>query len=106
MKTGFDYSPAGWWIYKDPNADLGYGCQWADWLTTAAGDTIVTSTWSASPDGLTLSDDPTKTRVVGTVAMVWISGGQAGVDYTVTNHVETEAGDKDDRSFIIRCRER
>jgi hypothetical protein len=42
----------------------------------------------------------------GTAATVWLSGGTAGTDYTVTNRITTSAGRQVDRSFILYVRER
>jgi hypothetical protein len=91
----------------DPNASLRYGFDWAaeGWLPV--GDTIVTSTWSitkavAGDNTLVLSvstHDSTTTAIRAT-------GGTVGNDYQITNHIVTSAGDSDDRSHILKCRER
>ena len=85
-------------ISKDPDAVLDYSVNWSHWLD---GDEIATSTWIV-PDGLTQATD-TFTK---TLATVWISGGTADVEYTVTNRITTVAGRTDDRSMILVCRER
>lgn len=89
-------------IPKDKDAKLDYGWNWQNegWLVD--GDTIVTSTWVITPDGLTkLSEDNTET-----VARVWVSGGTPGTTYKLTNHVTTAAGREDDRTLRIRVTER
>lgn len=87
----------------DPNADLDYGIDWRTngWL--AAGESIVTSTWTV-PTGLTGHDDSTD----GDVTIIWLRGGTAGTKYTVTNHIITDTVPprKEDRSLILICRER
>ncbi len=83
---------------KDPDAVLDYAIDWSLWL---AGDEIATSDWSV-PVGLTKVTD-TKTAVKTTV---WLSGGQAGQSYTVTNRITTTGGRTEDRSFTIKCAER
>lgn len=83
---------------KDPDAILDYAVDWSRWL---AGDTIAASVWLV-PTGLTkVSDSNTATR-----AIVWLSGGSAGVTYTVTNRITTAAGRTEDRSFAVRVEER
>ena len=83
---------------KDPDAVLDYPMNWADWLD---GDTISTSTWTV-PDGIT-KDSDSKTTSATTI---WLSGGTAGLDYTLINHIVTAAGREDDRTIIIKVREK
>jgi hypothetical protein len=83
---------------KDPDAVLDYLLDWSDWLVN---DTIATSTWS-SDSGITVDSDSNTT----TTTTVWLSGGTAGTDYIVTNHVVTAGAREDDRSIKIRCQER
>ena len=84
---------------KDPDAVLDYGFDWLDWL--ANGETISTSTWTI-PTGLT-EDSETETS---TTTKVWLSGGTAGIDYTITNKIVTSAGRTDERSITIMVEER
>ena len=88
---------------KDPDAVLDYGVDWSPWLET--GETISTSEWTASPDGLTVMDEPAP-GMSGTSTLVWLSGGVAGRTYRVTNRITTTAGRIDERSIEIRVRER
>lgn len=83
----------------DPDAHLDYLYDWTDWL--AEGDTIAASEWIV-PDDLTADDE----SFTDTTATVWISGGTAGSNYTVTNRVTTAAGRIDDRSITLKCKER
>ena len=41
-----------------------------------------------------------------TKATVWLSGGQAGATYTVTNRIVTTGGRTDDRSIAIKVEDR
>lgn len=84
---------------KDPDADLDWQFNWADWL--ADGETISSATFTVD-DGLTV----TSTGHDDTVATVWLSGGTAGSVYRVTSHVVTSAARTDDRSISIRVTER
>ena len=83
---------------KDPNAVLDYTVDWTRWL---AADQVATSEWII-PSGLTrMADSKTSTS-----ATVWLSGGNVGQSYTVTNRITTAAGRTEDRSFTIRVEER
>jgi hypothetical protein len=83
---------------KDPDAILDYAVDWSRWL---AGDTIAASVWIV-PTGLTKATESN----TATKAIVWLSGGSAGQNYTVTNRITTAAGRTEDRSFTIRVEER
>jgi hypothetical protein len=87
-------------LKKDPDANLDYAIDWSEWLSSA--DVVVTSTFAISPAGLTAGI----THNDGLKTSIWLSGGSAGVTYTVTNHVVTEDGRTDDRSFEIVVVER
>lgn len=84
---------------KDPDAVLDYGFDWDPWL--ASGETISTSSWVAD-SGLTVDTS----SATSTVATVWLSGGTAGQDYIVTNEIVTSASRTDNRSMLIKVRER
>jgi len=85
---------------KDPQAVLDYTIDWTKWLDEV-GDSIATSTWIV-PTGLTKVTETNTTKL----ATVWLSGGTAGTNYTVTNRIMTVAGRTDDRSITIRVQER
>jgi len=89
-------------ITKDPSAELDYGFDWLTdgWLAT--GETVITSTWTV-PAGLT---QITTGITGGTITVVWIGGGTVGTDYTLVNRIVTSAGRTDERSIIIRVRNR
>lgn len=87
---------------KDPQAVLDYKLDWSQWLPT--NDTITNSTFTvvdAGAQGVVVDD----TAFTPTTATVWLSGGLAGVRYTVTNHITTAAGREDDRSLRITVKE-
>lgn len=79
---------------KDPNAVLDYQVDWSGWLN---GDTLATSTFAVTPVGLTIDSESNTT----TVATVWLSDGNLGTTYTVTNQVTTSGGRTDERSFHV-----
>ena len=83
---------------KDPDAVLDYEIDWSTWLGT---DTINNSSWTTGT-GITIDSDTNTT----TAAKVWLSGGTAGIRYTLTNSIVTAAGREEDRSIEIVCLER
>lgn len=83
---------------KDPNAVLDYQVDWAAWL---GADTISTSTWTV-PAGLTAGTASNTT----TTATVFLSGGTDGASYTVSNRIVTAGGRTDDRSFVLKVRQK
>lgn len=83
---------------KDPNATLDYKGNWGPWLK---GDTIVTSEWEV-PSGLTLESDSHD----GTTVLTWFSGGTVGQSYTCRNRITTALGRTDDRTIVIKIKER
>ncbi len=90
-------------VIKDPQARLDYGLEWDDWLAPVS-DTLSASPWSLPDDhdDLTIVSQPFTTLV----ASVWLTGGQVGCDYIITNHIVTAAGREDDRSIKIKVRQR
>jgi hypothetical protein len=85
---------------KDPSAELDYAEDFSQWLLT--GDSISTATWTV-PNGLT---QPQTATLVGAKATVWLGGGTLGQEYTVSVHVVTAQGRKDDRSFTVGIQDR
>jgi len=83
---------------QDPQAILDYTINWAPWL---GADTITLSTWVVeSPMS---SESESKTIDTTTI---FLSGGEAGNNYIITNSVVTTGGRRDDRSFEMRIRNR
>ena len=72
---------------------------WSEWL--GESEIISTSQWTVET-GLT-KDSDSKTDSTTTI---WLSGGTAGTEYTVTNSIVTNGGREDDRSFIIKVMDR
>lgn len=84
---------------KDPDAVLDYTVDWSSWL--ASGETISTSVFTVG-SGIT-KDSESNTTTAGTV---WLSGGTAGVAYTVTHQITTSESRTDERSFVVEVKER
>ena len=83
---------------KDPEAVLDYSLDWGPWLN---GDEIDTSTWTLENGITRVTDDNTTTTT-----RIFVSGGTAGQNYSLTNTVTTVGGRTDERSFEIRVRQR
>lgn len=85
---------------KDPQAVLDYVFPWSVWL--AEGEEITAHTVTASA-GLTV--DSSSVGVGGDVT-VWLSGGTAGMCYSVACRITTNAGRTDERTMTILVQER
>ena len=83
---------------KDPGATLDYTVDFTAWLGT---DTIATASVTTPPGLTEASESNTTTKVT-----VWLSGGTVGQSYTVTCRITTVAGRIDERSLLIRVRDK
>jgi len=86
---------------KDVDAVLDYRFDWSDWLET--GDTIATHTVTAAT-GITV--DSSSITDGATSVTVWLSGGTAGLSYTVACLIVTSASRTDERTVTLRVLER
>lgn len=103
--SGFKKDTIGSYIAKDPGAYLTYTINWSDWLP--GGDNLDTSTFTTS----TVSGDAAPltiaaSTIIGSNAVVEISGGTAGEIYTITNTITTTNGEIDKRRFRIKVEDR
>lgn len=103
--TGFYQTAQGLTIEKDPEAQLTYTFDWAQWLPQ--GDSIDTSDYAVTarvndPDPLL----KVSAGKLGTKTYVELSGGQEGKTYIVTNTIETVDGNKDRRFFRVKVENR
>ncbi len=87
-------------VRKDPDAELDYTMSWVEWLAEAS-DTISTSLWIAEA-GITIASQSNTT----TAATVWLSDGTNEENYEVTNRITTIGGRTDDRTIIVKVRNR
>lgn len=82
------------WAVKDPDEVKDYGIRWAISLAGQndgdAADTLASSEWLISPEGLTVDSD-TYNAQTG-ITTVWFSGGDMGATYACTNRVTTVGG--------------
>ena len=86
---------------KDPNSVLIYGCDWGAFGWLDEGETITTSSWIV-PTGLYSSSE----SFTDSKTSILLGGGVSGEEYTLTNRIETSAGQIEDRSMIIKCGEK
>jgi len=86
---------------KDPDATLDYSFDWGPWL--GATDTILTSTWTVD-SGLTVV--PASESFDDTTTTAFLSGGAVNMKYNVTNRITTNGSRTDERSILIRVRDR
>lgn len=84
---------------KDPASVLDYGIDWSSWLVGL--EWIATSVWTV-PSGITKTSD----SKADTSTLIWLSGGEAGKTYTITNTITTNAGRTVERSIQIIVEER
>lgn len=107
-----DYMP-----YKDPDSVEPYFIVWCDKDGTndgstsdngeLQGETISTATWTV-PTGIT-KDSSNQSAVtingisygVNTVATIWLSGGTAGTDYSITCEITTSGSRTLDKTIVI-----
>jgi hypothetical protein len=80
---------------KDSDAILDYEFNYEEWLSPS--EEIVSYVITASP-GITVDSDSNTTNKV----TVWLSGGTAGVPYTVACKITTNQSRTDERTMTIR----
>lgn len=93
---------------KDPSDVKDYAIELGTLLTAESETTIASSTWSVSdPAGLTVATSPAPS-IVGTKTLVWVSGGTAGVRYSLTNTIITGGAEPrtHQRTIVIPCVQR
>lgn len=84
---------------KDPNASLDYVFDWSQWL--AEGETIRSAVVTVPSDLTRVKVDTSATQVTA-----WLAGGIDGRDYTVSCAITTNQDRTDERSILVRVRER
>lgn len=87
---------------KDPTAVLDYAMDWSTWLSTTGPETISTYAVTVDSSLITVSTHSASSGLV----TAWLSGGYAGSDYTVSIKVVTSASRTDERSFMVKVKER
>lgn len=87
------------WPNKDPQDVLDYAI---DWSAELEEETLTGSAWSVAPNTLTIDSD----AIGGDQTILWLSGGESGTRYTVTNTVTTSAGRTFRRSVHLTVVER
>ena len=102
------------WL-KDPGATLDYSIDWSSKGWLQPGETILMAQWlvAAMEDPADPSEVEQNPLAIassgisgGTVATVWLGGGDAGTFYLVHGRITTNQGRQDSRSFQIQCQAR
>lgn len=105
---------------KDPADVKDYHIAWGDSTNDASadddgllqGDTISTQTWTV-PSGITKDSDTVQASIItiegvswpaDTISTIWVSGGTADIDYTVSCAIVTAQGREYTRRIIIPVR--
>lgn len=86
-------------LTKQPTDVLDYDITYADWIAT--GDTLVSSTATISPAGMT---QPIPAIVSSPSVKVWVAGGTEGVTYTITVTTMTDGGRTKVDEFKIKTK--
>lgn len=88
---------------KDPKAKLDYGFDWVTRGWLADGETVTAAVWTV-PAGLNLLRSDILEN--GTVTVCRIGGGSHGADYTISCHITTSEAREDERSMVLKVRNR
>ncbi len=83
---------------KDPASDLDYICDWSEWL---GSDTIDTSTWDVPAE---LTDGGNSHN--GKVTTIWLSDGESGETYILTNKIITTGLRTAERDIKLKVKNR
>lgn len=100
MAILFVQTESGFTAEQSAGSNLDYGLDWSDFLATAPGDEIETSTWTPEDPSVVC----TNAAVSGAVTTVWITGGLAGQWYAVVNEITTRDGRRDSRVCLLYVR--
>lgn len=100
MATLFAQTESGFTAEQSAGSNLDYGLDWSDFLATAPGDEIQTSTWTPEDPSVVC----TNAAISGAITTVWITGGQAGQWYAVVNEITTRDGRRDSRVCMLNVR--
>ena len=106
--TGFQKDVTGYWIEKDPQAQLVYTLDWSEWLLSndEIASVVYSVTHSASPAPVNDLTIVSSGASLTYTTYVELSKGIAGEIYTVTAKVTTVDGLTDARRFRVKVKER
>lgn len=93
-------------VVKDPDAVLPFGFDISAWLSAESDTLTGAPTITVEPSGeLTVDASPAPTYN-GSVALFWLSAGEANSKYKVTCAWTTTGGRTDQRTATVAVRER
>jgi hypothetical protein len=106
MKSGYSIGADGIPLTKkDPTAVLDFPFGWGpEWLQVGEHIAAGTAAVMITPSGLNV--DSYALDDTGTIVIVWLSGGAAGVTYRVAVKVTTDQGRTDTRSINVSVERR
>lgn len=90
---------------KDPSSVLDYSFNWVgdeDHESYLEDSETISSYTMTADAGITKDSDSEDAGIV----TVWLSGGTAGTAYNVACKITTSMGRTEERSVLIRCKER
>lgn len=87
------------WVIQSPTEKLDWHENWSDFM--GAGDDILSSSWSISPQGPTLSNESLEASTF--ISTVFVSELELGVSYQLRNTIVTNFGREASREIVIRC---
>jgi hypothetical protein len=103
--SGYQKDVQGYWIEKDPSAQLIYSMDWSDWLLS--NDQIAQVEYTVTPNAnIQDIDIEDSGQQLGYLTYCELSRGQHGETYTVAAKVTTVDGRIDTRRFRIKCKNR
>jgi hypothetical protein len=85
-------------VQQQPNDIRDYDIDFSEWFPV--GDTIIESTVSVTPAGLTVGDALAHPRI-----KVWVSGGVDGTRYKITVLASTNDGRAKEVELIVKIKE-
>jgi len=85
---------------KDPQAQLDYSFEWADWLADISGDSLA-NMYVTKSDGVQV----TAQGIRGSVSAFMVKGGEPGTVDSVTVRIATALGRIDERTIRLRIRD-
>lgn len=100
MANLFVQTESGFSAEQNAGSNLDYGLDWSDFLLSAPGDQIESSTWTPEDSTIICSNS----AVAGAITSTWITGGEAGQWYAIVNEITTRDGRRDSRVCLLYIR--
>jgi len=95
----------GNWDSKDKDERVDYELDWGPEMAGMGDDIIVASVWSVNLPELEIGTGSFVPTFTDTVTKVWLTGGEEGIRYEVTNVITTEGGRILEATVPLRIKE-